>query len=103
MTTLLARNAQVHQAAIVSHLTPYDPAFQERMQQIQNALAHQMGPGAATQQAYGTIYGTAVKQAMLLSYVDNFRILAFLCVLCIPIVFFFKRVRARKGAGAAMH
>jgi DHA2 family multidrug resistance protein len=103
MTTLLARNAQVHQATIVSHLTPYDPAFQQRMQQIQGALAHQMGSAAATQQAYGTIYGMAVKQAMLLSYVDNFHILAFLCVLCIPVAFFFKRVKARKGAGAAMH
>jgi len=103
MTTLLARNAQVHQAAIVSHLTPYDPAFQERVQQIQSALAHQMSPGSATQQAYASVYGAAVRQAMLLSYIDNFRILAFLCVLCIPVVFFFKRVRARKGAGAAMH
>ncbi len=103
MTTLLARNAQVHQAAIVPHLTPYDPAFQQRMQQIQDALAHQMSSGSATQQAYNTIYGTAVKQAMVMSYIDNFRILAFMCVLCIPVVFLFKRVKARKGAGAAMH
>lgn len=103
MTTLLARNAQVHQATIASHLTQYDPAFQQRLQQIQAALSHQMSAGAATQQAYGTIYGTAVRQAMLLSYIDNFRILAFLSVICIPLVFFFKRVRARGGGGAAMH
>ena len=103
MTTLLARQAQVHQAAMVSHLTPYDPMFQQRVQQIQNALSHQMNPAMATQQAYASIYGTAVKQAMVMSYIDNFRILAFLCVLCIPAALLFKRVRARKGAGAAMH
>ena len=103
MTTMLARGGQAHQAAMVSHLTPYDPAFQQRMQQIQGALAHQMNPAAAQQQAYATIYGTAARQAMVMSYIDNFRILAFLCVICIPLVFFFKRVKARKGAGAAVH
>src|SRR5438270_2042748 len=103
MTTLLSRQAQVHQAAIASHLTPYDPMFQQRVQQIQNALSHQMNPAMASQQAYATIYGTAVKQAMVMSYIDNFRILAFMCVLCIPAALLFKRVRARKGAGAAMH
>ncbi|HEX8888648.1 MAG TPA: DHA2 family efflux MFS transporter permease subunit [Pyrinomonadaceae bacterium] len=103
MTTMLARGGQIHQAAMVSHLTPYDPAFQQRMQQIQGALATQMNSGAAQQQAYATIYGTAARQAMVMSYVDNFRIMAFLCVICIPLVFFFKRVKARKGAGAAVH
>jgi len=103
MTTMLARGGQIHQAAMVSHLTPYDPAFQQRMQQIQAALAHQMNPAAAQQQAYATIYGTVARQAMVMSYIDNFRILAFLCVICIPLVFLFKRVRARKGAGAAVH
>jgi MFS transporter, DHA2 family, multidrug resistance protein len=103
MTTMLSRGGQIHQAAMVSHLTPYDPAFQQRMQQIQSALATQMNASAAQQQAYATIYGTAARQAMVMSYIDNFRILAFLCVICIPLVFFFKRVKARKGAGAAVH
>ncbi|MDQ3818440.1 MAG: DHA2 family efflux MFS transporter permease subunit, partial [Acidobacteriota bacterium] len=84
MTTLLARQAQVHQAAIAPHLTPYDPMFQQRVQQIQSALSHQMNPMMATQHAYASIYVMAVKQAMVMSYIDNFRILAFLCVLCIP-------------------
>ena len=103
MTTLLSRQAQVHLAAIAPHLTPYDAAFQQRVQQIQNALSHQMNPVMASQQAYATIYGTAVRQAMVMSYIDNFRILAFMCVLCIPAALLFKRVRARKGASAAMH
>ena len=47
-------------------------------------------------------YGMVARQAMVLSYIDNFRMLAFLCLLCVPAVFFFKRVRAKKGA-VAMH
>jgi DHA2 family multidrug resistance protein len=42
------------------------------------------------------------RQAMVLSYIDNFRMLAFLCFLCVPAVFLFKRVRAKKGP-VAMH
>jgi DHA2 family multidrug resistance protein len=34
VTTMLARGAQVHQAAMVSHLTPYDPAFQQRFREL---------------------------------------------------------------------
>jgi DHA2 family multidrug resistance protein len=97
VTTFLARGAQVHQAAMASHLTPYDPAFQQRMQQATGALATQGNSATATQQAYGTIYGTLVRQAMLMSYIDNFRLLAFLCLLSVPTALLFKRVRARKG------
>jgi DHA2 family multidrug resistance protein len=103
MTALLARGGQTHLPPIVAHLTPYDPAFQERLRQMQAALAAHSDPVTATQQAYGAIYGLAVRQAMVLSYIDNFRLLAFLCLLCIPATLLFKRVRARKGAGAAVH
>jgi DHA2 family multidrug resistance protein len=103
MTTLLARGVQTHQAAMASHITPYDPAFQQRFQQLRQAFAAHSDPVTATQQAYGAIYGTVARQATVLSYIDNFRILSFLCLLCIPASFLFKRVRARKGAGAAMH
>ncbi|PYS93643.1 MAG: EmrB/QacA family drug resistance transporter [Acidobacteria bacterium] len=104
MTTLLARGAQVHQAALASHLNPYNPMVQQRMQQMQGAMATQSGSAVtATQQAMGMMYGMLTKQAMVLSYIDNFRLLAFLCVLCIPATLLFKRVKARKAAAAAMH
>lgn len=106
MTTLLARGAQTHQALMVSHLSPYDPVFQQRMRQLTGVFTPGGGSSGgspmAKQQAYGAIYGTLTKQAMVLSYIDNFRLMAFLCVLCIPAALFFKRVKARKGA-VAMH
>jgi len=97
---LAERDAQVHQAAIASHLTPYDPAFQQRMQQMQGALAAR-GGGAATQQALASVYGMVLRQSMLMSFIDNFRLLAFLCLLCIPAALLFKRVRAKGGPVAA--
>lgn len=104
VTTFLARGAQVHQAAMTSRLTPYDPAFQARVQQIAVSLMRQgVNAAAATQQAYATIYGVLARQAMLMSYIDNFRLLAFLCLLCIPTALLFRRVRARGGASVAAH
>jgi len=97
VTTLLARGGQVHQAAMVSHLTPYDPAFQQRIHQAQTALAAHTNSVTATQQAYGSLYGTLAKQSMLLSYIDDFRLLGFLCLICVPAALLFKKVNASKG------
>ncbi len=93
VTTMLARGAQVHQAAMVSHLTPYDPSFQQRLRQLAAIFAEQGNPATAGQRAYGAIYETLVGQATLLAYIDNFRLLAFLCLLSIPAALLFKKVK----------
>jgi MFS transporter, DHA2 family, multidrug resistance protein len=94
MTTMLARGGQIHQAALVEHINPYNPTLQQRVQELVHS-------GMDPQRAYAAIYGMVSKQAMVLSYIDNFRFLAFLCLLCLPAVFLFKRVRS-KGP-VAMH
>jgi DHA2 family multidrug resistance protein len=101
VTTMLARGVQTHQAALVSHLTPYDPAFQQRVHDIAGTVSGQAG-SAASQRAYGSIYGSLVRQASVMSYIDNFRLLAFLCVICIPLVFLFRSVK-RSKAPVSMH
>src|SRR5947208_282041 len=95
VTTLLARGAQTHQAALVSHLTPYDPAFQERIRQLAGGFAARGGSAVGSQQAYAGIYRTLVRQATVLSYIDVFRVLSFLCLLCIPAALLFERVKKK--------
>src|SRR5437660_9917806 len=102
VTTLLARGAQTHQAALVSHLTPYDPAFQERIRQLAGGFAARGGSAVGTQQAYAGIYGTLVRRAAVLCYIDEFRVVSFLCLLCIPATLLFERVKKKTGA-VAMH
>ena len=87
VTTLLDRGSQSHQAILVSHLTPYHPAFQQRLVALKQML------GSAGK-AYGMIYGAMVKQATLLAYVDNFRLFAFICAVCAAAAFLFKKVKA---------
>ena len=95
VTTWLSRKAQVHQAMLSAHLSPYDLPMLQQLQAIRDSLALRVDPVTAAQQAWGAIYGTLVKQAALLAYVDTFRMLALLCLVCIPSVFLFTGGRMR--------
>lgn len=101
MTTFLARGAQVHQAALSPNTDIYNPVFQQTFNQIKNSPMAQTDVATATQQAYQTIYGIVVRQAAVLAYIDNFRMLALLCFLAVPTAFLFKRVRGGKSSVAA--
>ncbi len=101
VTTWVARDAQVHQAMLSAHLSPYDPATLQQLQAIRETLAPQVGPVAAAQQAWGVLYNTLVQQATLWAFVDTFRTLALLCLMVIPLVLLFRRTRMR--GPVAMH
>jgi hypothetical protein len=47
----------------------------------------------AHQEALGALYRSAQQQAAVLSYADNFRLLAYLSLACMPLVLLFQRVR----------
>jgi len=97
VTTMIARGSQAHQATLVTHLTPYDPAFQSTLNNMQTGLAPQVGMIQAHSMAPGVIYSSLLKQSSLLAYVDDFRWLALLSFIAIPIVLFLKRVSRKKA------
>jgi large-conductance mechanosensitive channel len=47
--------------------------------------------------------GGALQQARLLSYVDDFRYMALVCFLYVPIVFALKKTKHRQGQMTAGH
>jgi hypothetical protein len=81
MTTFIARGTQVHQALLVSHLTPFNPQFTQQLSGLQNALTPLSAGTTAHHQVYGVIYSILQQQASLLAYVDMFRIIAIVCLL----------------------
>ena len=104
VTTMLARGAQVHQALMVGHLTPTDPAFEQRFMLAQKMLAQHGDPVLAARQAYSAVYSLLDQQAHLWAFVDNFLLFGLLALGGIPLVFLFKRVQyARKPAPAGGH
>ena len=102
VSTIIVRRAQVHQALMVGHLTPYDPAYMEQLAAATQALTPESGPVLAQMQAQGLIYNTLLSQSSLWAFVENFRLFGFLCLLCLPLVLLFKRTRpgGRGPAGA---
>ncbi len=101
MTTLLARNSQVHLNYLSAHTNQYNPGFQAVFNQMKAAFMQSFDPVTSAQMAYQAIYGMMVKQAAVLAYLDDFWIMTFLCILCIPAGFLFKRaIHAKPVAGA---
>jgi DHA2 family multidrug resistance protein len=97
-TTLVARSAQAHQATLVTHLTPYDPAYQANLQILQSALGSPAADAThAATPAIGLMYAALVRQANMLAYVDAFRWLGLMCLVCCLTAFLFKAV-PRRGA-----
>ncbi len=103
VTTMLARNAQSHQVAMVAHLTPYDPVSQERLASIAQGLTPALGSVAASNAAPGILYQTTIQQATLMAFVDDFRLLAIMCFLCIPAVFLFRKPTHHLPPPAGVH
>jgi DHA2 family multidrug resistance protein len=61
--------------------------------QIKTSLTASLGPIAAQQAALGQVYTMLVRQATVLSYIDCFRLLAYLCMIAVPTALLFKRVK----------
>jgi len=51
----------------------------------------------AMAQAQQMVYGMVLRQSLLLSFIENFRMLAIAFLAVIPLMFLMKKVKARKG------
>ena len=100
VTTMLARGAQVHQALMVGHLTPTDPAYAQRLAAAKKMLSLHTDPVTATHQAYAAVYALLDQQAHLWAFVDNFFIFGLMSILAAPLIFLFKRVTPAAGRPA---
>jgi DHA2 family multidrug resistance protein len=92
VATMLDRGAQRHQAYLVAHTTPYDPAFLRTLATAKAMLAAQTGTVTATLQSYQVVYTRVLQQARLWAFVDNFRLFGFLCLVCLPLIFLIQRL-----------
>lgn len=84
--TVIAQNAQLHQANLVSHTAQSSPAYQQALRQV---TEHFVAQGStmlqAKQQAVGWIGQLIARQASLLAYVDVFRYCAIVTALFVPL------------------
>ena len=104
VATLLARRAQVHQSALVSHLTPLDPAYTASLSGASRFLMSQgSNPVQALNQAHGLVYGNLLRQATMLAYTDSFWLLGLTFLAMIPLMFLMKKTQPQRGRAAPVH
>ncbi len=92
LVTFQTRAAQSHQASLVTHLTPYDTALQQAQQSLHAAVAAHVGPMQAAGLSDGAIYRELLRQSHMLSYIDDFRWLAVICFVVIPLAILLRKV-----------
>jgi DHA2 family multidrug resistance protein len=100
-TALVRERTQARMAHLSSHMTPLSHNFTDALNARAATISSLMGQPheQALRTANGMMYKTFVSQATILAYVDVFAMLAILCALCVPLMFFFSPVKAAGGAG----
>jgi len=102
VTTMLDRRTQVHLNDLSKNLTLGNPAFRAMLNGTTQAMrTHGASAAFATQQAYAMIQGTVQRQATMLAYIDDFRLLGISILAMIPLVFLMKK--GKPGGGIAVH
>ena len=94
VTTFLVRGAQIHQNYLAANVSAGNPTA---MAMINGLQAKFVAGGAsvadAHQEAMGFLYQSVQHQSSLLAYADNFRLLGYLALLCVPLAMFFRGVK----------
>jgi DHA2 family multidrug resistance protein len=103
VTTLLARRTQFHQARLVDHVNNLNPALRT----ITNGttlrlISHGSNATAAAVQSHGMVYNMVQRQAAMLAFLDNFKLLGVVLLGVIPFLVLMRKPRVRAG-GAPVH
>lgn len=100
--TFLERWSQVHQGALVSHLTPFNEAYRRQLDQLtQMLLAQGASVDAARARATEMIYDMLQQQSAMLAVTDDFHFLALVFIASLPLVLLLKRYDPREARVAA--
>jgi MFS transporter, DHA2 family, multidrug resistance protein len=104
INTFLDHRTAAHRLDLVSRLSPGDPATDARLAQM-TALLVSKGQTAweASRHALGLLELTIERQSSLLSYLDAYRLVAFLSLLCVPLILLAGRSKplSKEAAAAA--
>ncbi len=97
-TTMLSRRAQFHQARLVEHLSPFDPAYTIAHSKIAQFLG---GKGMPSGAADGLMYRELIQQATTLAFTDAFLTICLLILCVLPLVFIMQRAAPLSGGPPA--
>jgi len=101
VNTMIARRMQLHRNELAHSITPGNVVFESQLHGLQQFL-HAQGSSStlAMERAVALINSILGGQALLWSYVDDFRYMALLCFACVPIVLLVKKTVGKGGLSA---
>jgi MFS transporter, DHA2 family, multidrug resistance protein len=100
-TTMLVRRSQEHQTQLVGHVDIWDPETAARIQQwTAHFVAQGSDASTAARQAIAMLYRSAVEQAHVLAYADDFWLMAVIFISILPLIPFMRRVRPEQNEQA---
>ncbi|GFK93811.1 Multidrug export protein EmrB [Fundidesulfovibrio magnetotacticus] len=102
VTTMVARGSQSHQTLLAGHMTPANPRFNEFFQGLTAYFTQGFDPVAAKQKALAVLEQLLLQQSALLAYLDSFRLLGMVSLVCVAGALFMRR-RAARGGSVALH
>src|SRR6266516_741838 len=103
VTTMLDRRAQFHQSRLMGRVNDFSAAYHHTLNGMQVKLVAAGSTAAhASAQAHGMIYGTIQRQAAMLAFIDNFKMLGVVFFAVIPIFVLMKKPRVPAG-GVPVH
>jgi DHA2 family multidrug resistance protein len=86
VSALIVENTQSNHASIASYITPYNHALQAPN------VAEMMNPTTASGRAL--LDSVITNQATIIAYMDDFKLLMWMSLLCIPLVFLLRKPSA---------
>jgi DHA2 family multidrug resistance protein len=99
-TTFLFRRQQFHTARLTEHVDVLNVQAHQWLSSAQQAMvARGVDPSSATGASFGALWGTVLKQASMMAFIDTFRVMGivFLCVL--PFLLLMKKPKHHRSAG----
>src|SRR5436309_15108859 len=98
VTTMLDRRAQFHQSRLMEGVNEYSASCPNRLNGLQTKL---VGAGStvasASAQAHGMIYNTVQRQAVMLAFIDNFKVHGAASFALIPVLLLMRKPRLAAG------
>ena len=95
VTTMLDRRSQFHMARLTEKANELSAAYHNMLNGLQFRLVAAGATTAnASAQAHGFVYGTIQRQAAMLAFLDNFKMLGIVFIAVIPFLLLMKKPRA---------
>jgi DHA2 family multidrug resistance protein len=102
--TMFARRQQTFTNTLGSHVTQYSPQTQAMQHGMQSMFqASGSDPATAARQTYVSLFGMVQRQAVMLSFLDVFQVLAAIFLLMIPLILIMKRPGKGASTDLAAH